>query len=411
MTSTGRVETLDAVRGIAVMGILAMNVAGFALPYPAYANPAAYGGDSGLDLASWAFNFVLFDTKMRSLFSILFGATTLLVIDRATQSGRNAFAAHYARMIVLLLVGCLHFWFLWFGDILALYALSGMALYWLRDIGVGKLAARGLALILMSSLFYGLIGWSAMMAGSPKLSTHAATELTEARETVEQEVGATSRKIPQDLRRYRGPYGPILDHRLDDRRYEPFLSFLGLGAETLGLMMIGMALFRTGFLTGEWQPERYRRWAVTGAAVALPVLTVLAWWQVSSGFDSAVIFTAFMGVSQPFDLLLAIVWAALVILWVKRGGSSPLRDRVAAAGRMAFTNYLATSLVMTTIFYGYGLGLFGHVARAGLWLFVLAMWGLMLLWSKPWLDRFNYGPLEWLWRSLSRLRLQPLRKA
>lgn len=410
MTEAARFETLDIVRGVAVMGILAMNIAGFALPYPAYANPAAFGGNSGLDLASWAFNFLIFDTKMRSLFSILFGASTLLVIDRATRGGRSAFTAHYARMAVLLAIGCLHFWFLWFGDILALYAISGMVLYWLRDVGVGKLTCWGITLILLSSLFFGLIGWSAMMAGSPRLSTHAATELYEARDTVEQEVGVTSTKIPEDLARYRGPYGPILDHRLNDRRYEPFLSFFGLGAETLGLMMIGMALFRTGFLTGDWRLEHYRRWATISAAIALPVLALLAWWQWSSNFNSAVIFTAFMGVSQPFDLMLAIVWAALVILWVKRGGSSPLRDRVAAAGRMAFTNYLATSIVMTTIFYGYGLGLFGEVGRAGLWLFVLGMWALMLLWSKPWLDRFHYGPLEWLWRSLARLQLQPLRK-
>ena len=107
---------------------------------------------------------------------------------------------------------------------------------------------------------------------------------------------------------------------------------------------------------------------------------------------------------------MATVWAALIILWVKRGGVSALRDRVAAAGRMAFSNYLATSVVMTSIFYGYGLNLFGEVGRAALWLFVLGMSGLMLLWSKPWLDRFHYGPLEWVWRSLARWELQPMRK-
>jgi uncharacterized protein len=107
---------------------------------------------------------------------------------------------------------------------------------------------------------------------------------------------------------------------------------------------------------------------------------------------------------------MAIAWAALVILWVKRGGVPALRDRVAAAGRMAFTNYLATSVVMTTIFYGYGINLFGEVGRAALWLFVIGMSGLMLLWSKPWLERFHYGPLEWVWRTLSRGSLQPLLK-
>jgi uncharacterized protein len=87
-----------------------------------------------------------------------------------------------------------------------------------------------------------------------------------------------------------------------------------------------------------------------------------------------------------------------------------LLERVAAAGRAAFTNYLGTTIVMTTIFYGYGLGLYGHVSRPMLWLFVLGAWGMMLFWSKPWLERFHYGPLEWLWRSLARMELQPFRK-
>ena len=128
-----RFATLDIVRGVAVMGILTMNIAAFALPFPAYANPAAYGGDSGLDLASWAFNFLIFDGKMRGLFSILFGASTLLVIERATASGRGGAKAHYARMLILLGFGLIHFYFIWFGDILALYALSGMLLYFFRN--------------------------------------------------------------------------------------------------------------------------------------------------------------------------------------------------------------------------------------------------------------------------------------
>ena len=142
----------------------------------------------------------------------------------------------------------------------------------------------------------------------------------------------------------------------------------------------------------------------------MPPLALLAWWIIRTDFDSAWIFGGFLSFWAPFDTVMATVWAALIILWVKQGGVSALRDRVAAAGRMAFTNYLATSAVMTTIFYGYGLNMFGEVDRAALWLFVLGMSGLMLLWSKHWLDRFHYGPLEWLWRTLSRGKVQPMRR-
>src|SRR3546814_11868070 len=103
-------------------------------------------------------------------------------------------------------------------------------------------------------------------------------------------------------------------------------------------------------------------------------------------------------------------WAALSMLLIRTRASASVRVRLAAAGRMAFTNYLTTSIVMTSIFYGYGLGLFGSVGRAALYLFCLGMWAAMLLWSKPWLDRFHYGPFEWLWRSLARAQRQPMRR-
>ena len=114
--------------------------------------------------------------------------------------------------------------------------------------------------------------------------------------------------------------------------------------------------------------------------------------------------------STPFDFVMTVGWAAIIMLLIKTAASPALRARLAATGRMAFTNYLATSAVMTTIFYGYGLALFGSVPRAALYLFCFAMWAAMLLWSKPWLARFEYGPLEWLWRSLSRWQRQPMRK-
>jgi uncharacterized protein len=406
-----RIVTLDTVRGIAVMGILAMNIVAFAMPFPAYTNPAAYGGDTGINLASWFFNLVLIDGKMRGLFSMLFGASTLLVIERATRSGRGGAAAHYARMVVLLLFGCLHFYFLWFGDILALYALSGMILYFFRDKAPKSLVRWGVGFMAISMLFFGLIAWSAMVAGSSRLPPRASSELMESRRTVEHEVGANSPKIAEDLKLYKSGYATIVRSRLVDRATEPFASIFSFGFETLALMFFGMALFKNGFFTGAWDAARYRRWAVRGALISIPALALLGWWIIRTGFDAAWIFGGFISFSAPFDTLMATVWAAVVILWVKHGGASALKARVAAAGRMAFTNYLATSLVMTTIFYGYGLNLFGEVNRAALWIPVLGMWGLMLLWSKPWLDRFYYGPLEWLWRTLARGKLQPMRKA
>lgn len=409
-TDRNRILTLDIVRGVAVMGILTMNIAAFALPYPAYANPAAYGGDSGANFASWAFNFLIFDGKMRGLFSILFGASALLVIERATEAGRAGGRAHYARMIVLLLFGLVHFYFIWFGDVLALYAISGMLLYFFRNKSPKSLVRWAVGFLSLSFLYFGAIGLTGLVAGTDMVDARTSSEFMEARRTIETEVGASSPKIEQDLKLYKSGYAPIVESRLLDRTFEPFMSFLGLGLETLGLMLIGMALFKSGMLTGQWEVAQYRKWAIRAALIALPPLGFVAWWQASASFDAVRVFLGFFALSTWFDVLLAVGWAAAIIWWVKVGPMPALKARVAAAGRMAFTNYLMTSIVMTSIFYGYGGNLFGEVQRASLWLFVLGMWGLMLLWSKPWLDRFHYGPLEWLWRSLARMEFQSLRK-
>ena len=411
MAEKARFETLDIVRGIAVMGILAMNIVAFAMPFPAYANPAAYGGDSGANLVSWIFNFLIFDGKMRGLFSILFGASTLLVIERATAAGRAGARAHYARMIVLLGFGLVHFYFIWFGDILALYALSGMLLYFFRNKSPSALLRWAVAFLSLSFLYFSAIGLTGLVAGTDMVSPRASTEFMEARRTLEAEVGPTSPKIASDLALYKSDYATIVESRLVGRTWEPFASFLAFGLETLGLMFIGMALFKSGMLTGQWETARYRRLAIVAGAIGLPALAFLAWWQISANFDAVRVFFAFLGLSMPFDVLMAVGWASAIIWWVKTGPMPALKARFAAAGRMAFTNYLMTSIVMTTIFYGYGGNLFGEVGRAALWLFVIGMWGLILAWSKPWLARFHYGPMEYLWRSLSRLQPQPMRKA
>jgi uncharacterized protein len=148
-----------------------------------------------------------------------------------------------------------------------------------------------------------------------------------------------------------------------------------------------------------------------GIGVGLAANAALGAWQLREGFGGYATFTSHILWSMPFDFAMSLGYAALVMAVVQAAKApSVIIDRVAAVGRMAFTNYLMTSIIMTTIFYGYGLGLTGRLERAELFLVMLGMWALMLGWSKPWLDRFNYGPFEWLWRSMSRLQLQRMRK-
>ena len=410
-TASTRYESLDAIRGVAVMGILAMNIVAFALPFSAYTNPVAGGPIGNLDLATWFFNFVFVDSKMRGLFSMLFGASTLLVIESAAANGRSAARAHYSRMLWLGIFGLIHFYFIWFGDILFLYAICGLLLFAFRNLSVRALLVWAGAFLVVGIGFI-TFGWLMFTLGEAgKLPAEAAAQMRADLAQLNADMGPDAASYAREMAIHLGGYGGIVAAKLGDRASEPFISAMMFLWETTGLMLIGMALFKSRMLTGAWEAARYRKWAITGFVIGIPPLIGLAWYQQASGFSAVSTFGASLSLSAPFDIAVTIAWAALIMLLIQTVASDAVRLRLAATGRMAFTNYLVTSIVMTTVFYGYGLGLYGSVGRAALYLFCFGMWAAMLLWSKPWLDRFHYGPLEWVWRSLSRWQVQPMRKA
>ncbi|HYW16856.1 MAG TPA: DUF418 domain-containing protein [Allosphingosinicella sp.] len=404
-----RIVTLDILRGVAVMGILAMNIVGFAMPFQAYLNPVALGPVGDPDLVSWAVSFVFVDGKMRALFSFLFGAGMLLVIEQAEAKGEPADIIHYRRMIWLLFFGLAHLYLIWFGDILVGYALIGMIAFLFRDLPQRALIGWAAGLLIVQLL---IDGGSAVEAAKLRqaVAIPGATPATVAEwQDLQRMFGAMGPEAKaKELALYRGGYEGILADRMRDQALGPIKGLASFGWEILAYFLLGMAALRSGFLTGGWSPERYRRIALIGFALGIPAYALLAWLLVRDDFSVPAILAWSMAATVPLRPLMVVATAALIILATRGGGA--LVDRIAAAGRAAFTNYLGTSLVMTTLFYGYGAGLFGTLGRAHLWLIVLAMWALMLLWSKPWLDRFLYGPLEWLWRSLARGEAQPMRK-
>ncbi len=405
-----RIATLDVVRGVAVMGILAMNIVGFAMPFQAYMNPVAFGMESGADLASWVFSFVLVDGKMRGLFSFLFGASTLLVIERAEASGQSPARVHYLRMIWLLVFGLIHFYFIWFGDILAGYALIGLVLYLFRGKSIRALVTWGVALVAVQFLLFASFGLGALYLGQAVLAPNPDPELVEQwRGMQEGFAPLAGPALAEKLALFHGPYSGLVEERLVGQMLQPFVGIFLFGWETLAYMLFGMAALKSGFFRGGWPSARYRKIALIGFGIAVPAYALLAWLLVRDDFSVPMLFSLSMAATVPFRPVMVVAIAALIILLTRNGGA--LVDRIAAAGRAAFTNYLGTSILMTTLFYGYGLGLYGTMSRIELWLVVVAMWALMLLWSKPWLDRYCYGPFEWLWRSLARWELQPMRKA
>jgi len=400
-----RVITLDLLRGIAVMGIFSVNIIGMAMIEPAYYYPGAYGTEGLADSLVWLANFILVDHKMRALFSILFGASMLLVIERARASGQSPARVHFARMAALLLFGLLHFYLIWWGDILTLYAVTGMIafLFW-------RLPARSLLLLALLLLAWdytpGFLGAHKSReayeaAHAPGATDEARAAWDKRRAFFEPDAGT----IAEDAATHRS-VASLARNTLTERRWDPVGSFRLMWMETLGMMMLGMAGLRSGYLTGDWHSRSYWRAAAIGIGIgggAFVTLAALSW---RSGLRLPEIFTGYYIYSRPVGVLMALGYAALIILAFRK--PSRARARVAAVGRAAFTNYLGASLIALFLFVG--LGCYGQLSRLETWLIVPLTWIIMLAWSKPWLDRFAYGPFEWLWRSLARWELQPMRR-
>jgi uncharacterized protein len=410
-TQADRIGTLDTVRGVAVLGILMMNIVGYAMPDAAYMNPKAYGGHEGIDLAAYLVNFVLFDGKMRGLFSFLFGASMLLVIDRAVANGESPARVHFARMAWLFVFGIAHLLLLWWGDILNQYAVIGAIAYAFRNSSVKTLLAVGAMLVALQCIFLaGMpLGVIALQAGIHDPSPARAAENAESLRAFVDAMGVPgSTHIAEELALHRGSWAGLVADRWSEAGHS-LSTIWFMGAETLGYMLFGMAGLRSGMLTGAWPRARYRRWMLVGFGIGIPGSALLAWWLVARDFELVVVAAAVMALAAPLRPPMIVGWTCLILLLVRPGGA--LTERLAAAGRMAFTNYLATSILLTPLFYGYGLGWYGTLSRAALYLVVVAMWAAMLLWSPAWLARFRYGPFEWAWRSLARFRLQPMRGA
>lgn len=397
-----RIVVLDFIRGAAVMAILAVNIFSFALPDGAALTPY-WGGEHDGDTGAFIANYILADGKFRGLFTLLFGAGIAMMMERNSAHGYPAKTLHMHRMIWLGVIGAAHMVLLWHGDILLGYALSGLLLTALPPhLSARRLMGFGAAL---------LLGGAVMLAAMSLFSSpHIAAHLPFLRDNSAMMMDMIMRHdaeladfrigVIADLSLYLGPYGAMAANRIGFLITYPAGFIIG-AVETIPLMLMGMGLYRSGFLTGQLSSAAYQRVILAALPTGLALTAISLWPVIASGFDPLVGFTAPISFSVAGRLALILGYAALLIL-LARHFTGGFAARITAAGRMALSNYLATSLIMTSLFYGYGLGLYGQFGRWALYGFVALGAALMLAWSKPWLAHFHYGPAEWLWRSLAR---------
>ena len=392
-----RIVSLDVLRGFALLGILLMNIQSFSMPGAAYLNPTAYGDLTGVNLWTWVFKHLFADQKFMSIFSMLFGAGVCLFAERAEQKAGQSAGLHYRRMFWLLVFGLMHAYLLWYGDILVAYALCGLWVYLLRNRNPLTLILLGLIFVSISSLLSFFMGLNVEHFPADAIDEMMAAWLPD----------ATS--IATELETYRSGWLTQMPLRAEDAFFlETFVFLTVFLWRAGGMMLIGMALYKWGVLNAARSTRTY--WFLLFVA-GIPGLVIIgAGLQQHFANDFRMQYSMHLGAQYNYwgSALVALAYVALVMLVVRASAVTWLQSRLAAVGKTAFSNYILQSVVCTLLFYGHGAGLFGHIERFQQLLIVLGIWVLQLWLAPLWLERFRYGPLEWLWRTLTYWRVQPL---
>ena len=335
---------------------------------------------------------------MMGLFSMLFGASVLLYSAKLTASGQPPRGLWFRRMGWLLVIGLVHAYFIWGGDILVPYALCGLLiLWWVRRLqparswpGRSPLLAIGAALTVAHGL-----GWEGM------------SEAERAQEA------AIMMPTPEQAREHvgwmLGPYTETVANHAPIVFLFQTVDLPDVLWRCSGMMLLGMALYKWGFLDGSRPTRTYTLTASFCLPIGLALCTYGALELDRAGFalPERIILDLW---NYAGAIFVSIGYAALIILAVKHGALSGLRGALAAVGQMALTNYLLHSIVASVLFLGWGFGLAGQFDYAEQLAVVVTTWAVQLALSPVWLARYRFGPAEWLWRSLTYWQRQPLRR-
>ncbi len=422
VSEAARLRSLDVIRGVAVLGILLMNIVGMGLPDPAYWDPSGAGGDSGWNLRAWIVTSLFFEGTMRAMFSMLFGAGVLLFTARAEKDGGLSVAdAWYRRTIWLFLFGFVHAYILlWPGEILYCYGLMGMFLFPLRNLSAPRLFAVGAALLLAGAVIgvfenrhvlhqYPLVVEAQKVADAGGSLTDEQQEAKEFWEGKQREMKPDQKTRDGIVKGIQSGYfsamatkaqNTFFMHTVFHYRYDYF--------DVLGMMLLGMAFFKWGVLQAQLPNRTYALMILFGYGLGLPV----NWYETMTYLRSGFSLVTYYQVALTYDvgrIGMMTGHIGVIMLACRNGWVPGLQMRIAAAGRMALTNYISQTLITTAVFVF--LAQFGRWERYQLYYLVFAIWTFQLVVSPIWLRHFYFGPMEWLWRSLTYQRRQPFRRS
>jgi len=396
-----RINQLDILRGFALLGILIMNIQSFSMPVAAYLNPTVWGDLQGINYIVWVTSHIVADSKFMGLFSILFGAGVCLFAERATQKNGSSTLLHYKRNFWLLMFGLIHAHFIWYGDILVCYALCAFWVYWFRHKSARFLIGSSILFISIASFYSLFVNYALNNQYIPPESIEEILYFWHPDQT----------QLADEISAYTGDFLEQTYRRSQDAFFLETQVFLSTNLwRAGGMMLLGMALYKNGVLTGE-RTNRFYFWLVL---VGLFIGISLSSYGVMQNFAHSfnVNYSMFLGNQYNYwgSIFTTLAYIGIVNLIVNNGLLKRLQKRLAAVGQMAFSNYIAHSLICTFIFYGHGLGLFSQVERSHQIIIVIVIWLLQLWYSPLWLKNFRFGPLEWVWRSLTYWQRQSMQR-
>jgi uncharacterized protein len=427
VSETSRLKVIDALRGVALLGILLMNIPGFSMPN--YSFEAFKNDPSNVNFWVYAVISIFFEGKMRALFGMVFGAGVLLFIANKGK-GKSTHALFYRRMFWLVLFGLVHaHLILWIGDILYLYGICGMILYLFRNVKP-KYLVMGIPLVAImdftgSTIFYKDIRAKRLeyvdavkaKSANQTLTDDQTKALTEWRE-IEKTMIPSREDAKENTEKMKSDYATVASY-LRPLAFEGQTKYLLLSLwDSLALMLLGLALYKWGFVTGSWANKDYWKVIAIGYGIGIP-LVLYSFYYNFTHYSTLEANLARMevtpmewtGLIYPFQRILIVMGhAASIILLYKSGLVQGLFKRLEAVGQMAFTNYITHSIICTLFFFGYGFNYFGELEYYQIYYVALAIWIFQLIISPIWLKHFRFGPLEWLWRSLTYWKVQPMKR-
>jgi len=406
-----RIESIDVLRGFALLGILIMNISSFAMPSMAYFSPVVYDINP-LNHIIYSITHIIADQKFMSIFSMLFGASTILFINSVKKREKSPLLFFYSRNFWLLILGLIHSSYFWYGDILFIYALCAFLLFFFKNITSKKQFILGCFIYLI-----------------PTFSNYAIYEyVIDYLDQAEKDViinhwNPSNEILQQELDAYRGPYKKQVQYRAkmwssNNKNNDSSgdigegiigLSFLiDLFSRSFGMMLIGMACFSWGVFSNSLSKSFYKKLMIYGLGIGLPLSMIGLFFTYSFDWDWKYI--QFVGRS-PNNIatpLIAFGYIGIIMLWIRKGSFRNLQEKLRSIGKTALTAYLIQTVIATFIFYGIGLGLFGHVNRAYQLVIMFFIWFVLLELCPMWLSKYQYGPVEWIWRMLTHMKLVPL---